>query len=737
MSTLSVMNWTITNLIITLLYVSSTLQIIMEQVNFNYSTKNIPIPRREDYMKRMIEKTEKFMHALDWRVYCYLNPKCGRNSKETYGFRTTKSPPFVQETKEFKDEWTNILQNIEFTDTSTSKFQRKLAQDARKIRKDDKMFIPADKTTNFYKLEPKTYEKLLEENITKTYKKSNNTSTRSTNLGNKKIATKLELADRINRTAENEAFLTLKDHKPNFRNKPTCRLINPSKSEIGIISKQKLENINNTVRQTLQLNQWKNTNDVIEWFKKIEQKQHQSFIGFDICEFYPSITEELLDNAITFASEHVQISEETKEIMKQAKKSFLFHKESPWNKRNNNDLFDITMGSYDGAETCELVGLFILSKLSSITEIKVGLYRDDGLATCQLGPRQTEQAKKKICQIFNELGLRVTIEANKKIIDFLDITLDLGKEQFKPYMKPNNTPLYVHKDSNHPQAITKNIPESINKRLSNISSNEETFDQSAPPYQEALQKSGYNFQLKYAPPQQPSKENQKRKRTRNITWFNPPYSINVKTNVGKRFLQLIDKCFPATHKLHKLLNRNTIKVSYSCMPNMKQTISAHNKTLLNKTRKSHETDESEIKCNCRKKSECPITDGCLTSSVVYQATVTRQDNNKEETYIGLTENSFKSRYYGHTSSFKNPKYRTSTTLSQYVWDLKDNNIPHTIKWKIISKCQAYSPISKRCNLCITEKYFIICRPELSTLNNRSELTTPCKHRHKYLLCNLR
>ena len=82
------------------------------------------------------------------------------------------------------------------------------------------------------------------------------------NLGNKRIATRLKLADRINRTAENEAFITLKDHKPNFRNKPTCRLINPSKSEIGIISKQKLESINDkVVRQTLQLNQWKNTND--------------------------------------------------------------------------------------------------------------------------------------------------------------------------------------------------------------------------------------------------------------------------------------------------------------------------------------------------------------------------------------------------------------------------------------------------------------------------------------------
>ena len=108
------------------------------------------------------------------------------------------------------------------------------------------------------------------------------------------------------------------------------------------------------------------------------------------------------------------------------------------------------MGSYDGAETCELVGLYILSELGSIKDINVGLYRDDGLATCNLGPRQTEQTKKRICQIFSELGLKITIEANKKVVDFLDITLDLDKDEFKPYMKPNNTPLYVHRDSNHP-----------------------------------------------------------------------------------------------------------------------------------------------------------------------------------------------------------------------------------------------------------------------------------------------
>ena len=99
----------------------------------------------------------------------------------------------------------------------------------------------------------------------------------------------------------------------------------------------------------------------------------------------------------------------------------------------------------------------------------------------------------------------------------------------------------------------------------------------------------------------------KRKRTRNITWFNPPYSVNVKTNIGKKFLQLIDKCFPPGHKLNKILNRNTIKISYSCMPNMKQIISSHNRKISEPNEPKGNTMTSKSKCNCRVPNECPIS----------------------------------------------------------------------------------------------------------------------------------
>ena len=111
-------------------------------------------------------------------------------------------------------------------------------------------------------------------------------------------------------------------------------------------------------------------------------------------------------------------------------------------------------------------------------------------------------------------------------MDFLDITLNLATSTYKPYMKPNSIPLYVHKNSYHPPSILNNIPDSIIKRLSNISSNETIFNEASPPYQEALQKSGYEYQLKYVPHKQLANDS-KRKRSRNITWFNPPNSDSL------------------------------------------------------------------------------------------------------------------------------------------------------------------------------------------------------------------
>jgi hypothetical protein len=111
-----------------------------------------------------------------------------------------------------------------------------------------------------------------------------------------------------------------------------------------------------------------------------------------------------------------------------------------------------------------------------------------------------------------------------------------------------------------------------------------------------------------------------------------------------------------------------------------------------------------------------MSKNCLAESVIYQATVKTSDKLPTQTYVGLTENEFKTRYTNHhKASFNNYEKRNSTELSKYIWNLKNNNISYSIRWKILKRTKSYSNASKRCNLCIWEKYFIICKPDIATL----------------------
>ena len=162
-------------------------------------------------------------------------------------------------------------------------------------------------------------------------------------------------------------------------------------------------------------------------------------------------------------------------------------------------------------------------------------------------------------------------------MNFLDVLVNLTQNTHYPYMKPNTTLQYAHCESNHPPAIKKNIPAGINKRLSTLSSDKSTFDLAAPLYQKALDESGYHHKLEYNPMPYNKRRNRKRQ---NILWFNPPFSKNVTTNIGDKFLNLLDHCFPKNHNLRKIFNRNTVKISYSCMNNTKQIIDNNNKKIL-------------------------------------------------------------------------------------------------------------------------------------------------------------
>ena len=154
------------------------------------------------------------------------------------------------------------------------------------------------------------------------------------------------------------------------------------------------------------------------------------------------------------------------------------------------------------------------------------------------------------------------------------------------------------------------------------------------------------------------------------------------------------------------------------MPNLAQKIDRHNKSTLRKT-----NAVLPKACNCRQPAHCPLESNCLRSAVICQATVATEDSRPAETYVGLTENSFKTRYSNHKSSFRDPNKRLSTELSKHIWHLKDAKIGFSLTWKILKQVAPFNPASNRCNSCLWEKYFIICRADLASLNKRNELVT--------------
>ena len=233
-------------------------------------------------------------------------------------------------------------------------------------------------------MNPAAYSKLLTENVTNIYKHDEEGTVNAINDELMQLASELDKSGRVDRTSENPAFITLKDpYKPDFENHPKCRLINPSKSSLGKVSKVILDRINNDIRD-------------------------QTTLG----DQRPRHTGDQAD----------------------ARKSLLHHDGTAWRKRNSNSTFDVTMGSYDGTEVCELIGLFVLDKLKDRLGYDIGLYRDDGLATLNTrSGRLNDKARKDLVHIFNDFGLNITVLTNQPQTKLLDLTLDLNNNTYKPY----------------------------------------------------------------------------------------------------------------------------------------------------------------------------------------------------------------------------------------------------------------------------------------------------------------
>ena len=153
--------------------------------------------------------------------------------------------------------------------------------------------MKADKTTNLYKVPIKDYKSLVTQNVTAEYKKSNAREIMKVNEEAAEIASKLDIADRVDNYMESDAFITIKDHKQTFPGKIECRLLNPAKSNLGKVSNQILEEAVAVVRVKTKSNQWKNSNEVIEWFKTLHNKSSLNFVKFDVVSFHPSISQNL------------------------------------------------------------------------------------------------------------------------------------------------------------------------------------------------------------------------------------------------------------------------------------------------------------------------------------------------------------------------------------------------------------------------------------------------------------
>ena len=167
---------------------------------------------------------------------------------------------------------------------------------------------------------------------------------------------------------------------------------------------------------------------------------------------------------------------------------------------------------------------------------------------------------------------------------------------------------------------------------------------------------------------------------------------------------------------------------------MGQKLTGHNNRILNISIKN----KNDAQCNCRESESCPMDGKCLQDNVIYQATVKYTDSNQgniEESYIGLTSDSFKVRYRNHVKSFRNTDYRNETCLSKYIWRLKDEGTPYNISWKILDRATTFSPSTKRCNLCLKEKFFLLTKEQMCKLNTRNEFGNKCRHLRQLLICN--
>ena len=249
------------------------------------------------------------------------------------------------------------------------------------------------------------------------------------------------------------------------------------------------------------------------------------------------------------------------------------------------------------------------------------------------GPK-VESIRKRIIKIFNDCGLNFTIKINLRIVDFLDVCFDFINNTYRCFCKSNNEAVYMHKQSNHPPNILKELPKSKNKRFSDISCDENIFNNAKLTLKLALKNGRFTETISYIKPSDQNINNReaKKKRKWKIIWYNPPFSLKIKTNVGKLLFKILRKNFPKTNSPSEIFNKNTVKISHSCTRNVKSIISGHNKQILH-------PKPQPYGCNSRDKNNCLLDNKWLMLQIVYQAVATNDTDDIYKYYLGLAETS--------------------------------------------------------------------------------------------------
>ena len=194
----------------------------------------------------------------------------------------------------FEAEMIGMLIEIKFWKMRNN-IQQKMYEDMRRIKESDGIFVKSDKSGNLYQMEKGKYKQMMYKEVVKHYRKAPPDLEKELNSETKMLVHRLGIVDRVEKYNTKNSFITIKDHKSDFKTNPECRLINPAKIQIGRVSKIIVQDICALLRLALNINQWRSTKDCIKWFEEYDKDDKCSFIKYDISEFYPSTTERAWD----------------------------------------------------------------------------------------------------------------------------------------------------------------------------------------------------------------------------------------------------------------------------------------------------------------------------------------------------------------------------------------------------------------------------------------------------------